>query len=211
MGSLSFPPSQQHGTRPDTPENQAESPPSRSQKPGVGWPLARGLAILSLATAAVWDVAVGPSSGQETGETALLRARLDSFSPGDLLVADRDFCSFFLIAMRLGRGVQSGARRHQKQHVDFRRGRRLGRRDHLVVWTKPQRATWMDQATYDALPPELVLRELRFHVSQPGRRTTEITIATTRTDAEVYTKADLAELYGFRWKRNSTSARSNRI
>ena len=89
---------------PDTPENQAESPQSRPQKPGVGLPIARGLAILSLATAAVLDVAAGPYSSQETSETALLRTRLESFSPGDLLVADRDFCSFFLLALLLGRG-----------------------------------------------------------------------------------------------------------
>ena len=184
MGSLSFPPSQQHGTRPDTPENQAESPQSRSQKPGVGWPIARAMAILSPATATVLDVAVGPYSGQETGETALLRSRLDSFSPDDRLVADRDFCSFFLRALLLGRGVQSGTRRHQQRHVDFRRGCRLGKRDPLVVWTRPQRPQWMDQATYDTIPETMELRELRFHVSQPGCRTTEITIATTLTDAD---------------------------
>ena len=185
-------------TMPDTPENQAESPQSRSQKPGVGWPIARAMAILSRATATVLDVAVGPSSGQETGETALLRSRLDSFSPDDLLVADRDFCSFFLLALLLGRGVQSGTRMHQQRHVDFRRGCRLGKRDHLVVWTRPQRPQWMDRATYDTIPETMELRELRFHVSQPGCRTTEITIATTLTDAAVDTKADIAELYGFR-------------
>ena len=186
-------------TMPDTPENQAEYPQSRSQKPGVGLPIARAMALLSLSTAAVLDVAVGPYSGKETGETALLRSRLDSFSPGDLAVFDRYFCSFFLLAMLLGRGVQSCTRMHQKRHVDFRRGRRLGPRDHLVVWTRPQRPQWMDQATYDAIPETMKLRELRFHVSQPGRRTTEITIVTTLTDATVYTKEDLAELYGFRW------------
>ena len=57
----------------------------------------------------------------------------------------------------------------------------------------------MDHATYEALPETMLLRELRFHVILPGRRTTEITIATTLTDAELYTKADLAALYGFRW------------
>ena len=186
-------------TMPDTPENQAEYPQSRSQKKGVGLPIARSLAILSLATAAVLDVAVGPYSGKETGETALLRTRLDAFLPGDLLVANRYFCSIFLIALLLGRGVQSCTRMHQKRHVDFRRGRRLGPRDHLVVWTKPQRPRWMDQATYDTLPGTLELRELRFEVTRPGHRTTQITIATTLTDADVYTKADLAELYGFRW------------
>ena len=185
-------------TMPDTPENQAESPQSRSQKPGVGWPIARAMAILSPATATVLDVAVGPYSGQETGETALLRSRLDSFSPDDRLVADRDFCSFFLRAL-LGRGVQSGTRRHQQRHVDFRRGCRLGKRDPLVVWTRPQRPQWMDRATYDTIPETMELRELRFHVSQPGRRTTEITIVTTLTDADSDAKEDLADLYGFRW------------
>ncbi len=80
-------------TMPDTPENQAEYPQSSSQKKGIGFPIARCLAILSLATAAVLEVAIGPYSGKETGETALLRTRLESFSPGDLLVADRYFCS----------------------------------------------------------------------------------------------------------------------
>lgn len=182
-----------------TTANLAEYPHSRSQKQGVGLPIARCMAILSLATAAVLDVAIGPYSGKETGETALLRTRLDSFSPGDLLVADRYFCSFFMIAMLLGRGVQSCARMHQKRHVDFRRGRRLGARDHLVVWTKPQRPKWMDQATYETIPETMTLRELRFQVIQPGYRTTVITIMTTLTDAAVDTKADIAELYGFRW------------
>ena len=185
-------------TMPGTAKNQAEYPHSRSQKAGVGLPLARCMTILSLATAAVMDVAMGPYSGKETGETALLRSRLDSFSPGDLLVADRDFCSFFRIALLFGRGVQSCTRRHQQRHFDFRRGRRLGQRDHLVTWARPQRPQWMDQATYDTIPATLLLRELQFEVTQPGRRTTVITVVTTLTDATIYTKADLAELYGFR-------------
>ncbi|MCX7419150.1 MAG: IS4 family transposase [Planctomycetia bacterium] len=192
-------------TMPDTPENQAEYPHSSSQKPGVGLPIARCLGILSLATAAVLDVAIGPYSGKETGETALLRTRLDSFSPGDLLVADRYFCSFFLVAMLLGRGVQSCTRMHQRRHFDFRRGHRLGTRDHLVVWTKPQSPQWMDPATYETIPELMTLRELlmtlrelQFPVIKPGYRTQQITIVTTLTDTEVYSKADIAELYGFR-------------
>lgn len=186
-------------TMPATDENLAEYPHSRSQKQGVGLPIARCLAIVSLATAAVLEVASGPYSGKETGETALLRTRLESFSPGDLLVADRYFCSFFMVALLLGRGVQSCARMHQKRHVDFSRGRRLGPQDHLVVWTKPQRPKWMDSATYETIPEMLTLRELRYQVIQPGYRTTVITIMTTLTDAETDTKADIAELYGFRW------------
>ena len=186
-------------TMPDTPENQAEYPQQKSQKLGVGLPIARAVAILSLATACVTDLAVGPYAGKKTGETALLRQLLGSFNPDDVAVMDRLYCSFLMIALLLGRNVQVCARMHQSRHVDFRRGRRLGKYDHIIVWSKPQRPKWMDQATYDTIPEELELREIRFNIVQPGRRTKVITIATTLTDAERYSKEDIAELYGFRW------------
>ena len=57
----------------------------------------------------------------------------------------------------------------------------------------------MDQATYDAIPDTLELREIRYNVVQPGYRTKTITIVTTLTDAELYSQEKIAELYGFRW------------
>jgi len=186
-------------TMPDTPENQAEYPQPKSQKKGVGLPIARAVAIMSLATACVMDVAIGPYSGKQTGETALLRKLLGSFDPGDVAVMDRYYCSFMMIALLLGRNVDVCARMHQSRHVDFRRGRRLGKYDHIIVWTKPQRPKWMDQATYDAIPQRLELREIRYSIVEPGSRTKTITIATTLTDADVYSKEEIADLYGFRW------------
>ncbi len=186
-------------TMPDTEKNQAKYPQPKTQKPGVGLPIARAVAILSLATACATDLAIGPYAGKETGETALLRQLLGSFVSGDLAVMDRYYCSFMMIALLLGQDVQVCARMHQRRHVDFRRGRRLGKYDHLIVWTKPKRPTWMDQATYDAIPDTLEMREIRYNVVQPGYRSQTITIATTLTDAEMYSKEDIAELYGFRW------------
>src|SRR3990170_3003810 len=186
-------------TMPDTTANQAVYPSPKTQKKGVGLPIARAAVILSLATACALDLAVGPYSGKETGETALLRQLLGSFVSGDVGVMDRFYCSFMMIALLLGRNVQVCARMHQRRHVDFRRGRRLGKYDHLIVWTKPQRPTWMDQATYDALPEALEMREIRYNVVQPGYRSQTITIATTLTDAQTYSTADIAQLYGFRW------------
>jgi hypothetical protein len=184
---------------PDTEENQREYPQAKTQKPGVGFPIARAVAILSLATACVMDVAIGPYAGKETGETALLRQLLNSFESGDVAVMDRFYCSFMMMALLLKQDVQVCARMHQRRHVDFRRGRRLGKYDHLIVWTRPERPTWMDQATYDTIPETLVMREIRYNVIEDGRRTLTITIATTLTDAEKYSKEDIAELYGFRW------------
>lgn len=186
-------------TMPDTPENQAEYPQAKSQKKGVGQPIARAAVILSLATACALDLAVGPYAGKETGETALLRELLAAFVSGDVAVVDRFYCSFMMIALLLGQDVQVCARMHQRRHVDFRRGRRLGKHDHLIVWTRPERPAWMDQATYEAIPEVLEMREIRYNVVQPGYRSQTITIATTLTDAETYSKEDIAQLYGFRW------------
>lgn len=186
-------------TMPDTPRNQSRYPQQKAQKPGVGQPIARAVAILSLATAAITDVAIGPYAGKETGETALLRTILKSLSHDDVAVLDRYYCSFMMIALMFNQGTQVCTRMHQKRHTDFRRGRRLGRYDHVLQWTRPQRPTWMDEDTYDQIPETLELREIRYNVVEKGRRTKQLTIVTTLIDAEQYSKEDIAELYGFRW------------
>lgn len=186
-------------TMPDTPENQNEYPQNPAQDEGVGFPIARACAILSLATACVMELAVGPYSGKETGETALLRELLDSLDHRDVVVADRFYCSFMMLALLLTRGVDGCVRMHQRRHVDFRRGRRLGKYDHLIEWQKPQRPKWMDETTYAAIPEVLVLREIRFQVTEPGRRVRSLTVATTLVDPDEYSKEEIAELYGFRW------------
>lgn len=186
-------------TMPDTAANQAEWPQLSSQKPKVGFPIVRVVCILSLATACLHDVAIGPCEGKETGETALLRELLGSFDAGDVAVADRYYCSFLMIALLAQRKVDVCARMHQKRHVDFRSGVRLGQHDRLITWTRPARPDWMDEATYDTIPETMTLRMLRYDIVVPGRRTQNITIVTTLTDAETYTREDLAELYGFRW------------
>lgn len=186
-------------TMPDTAENQAEYPQQKSQKPGVGLPIARAVAILSLATACLMDAALGPYAGKQTGESALLRELFGRLAAGDVAVMDRYYCSFMMIALLLAQGTDVCARKHQRRHGDFRRGRRLGKYDHLIVWTRPARPEWMDEATYQTIPETLELREIRFSVVEPGRRTRSIDIITTLTDAEEYTKEDIAQLYGFRW------------
>jgi putative transposase len=186
-------------TMPATAENQAQYPQQKSQKPGVGLPIARVVAILSLATGCVTDIALGPYAGKQTGEPALLRELFGRLGAEDIAVADRYYCSFMMIALLLAQGTQVCARKHQRRQSDFRRGRRLGKYDHLIVWTRPAKPEWMDEATYQEIPGTLELREIRYHVVEPGRRTRSIDVITTLIDAEEYTKEDIAQLYGFRW------------
>ena len=184
---------------PDTPENQAEFPQSSSQAEGLGFPIARAVAVISLATAMVHGLALGPYSGKETGETALLRQLVPLLVAGDLVVSDRYYGGWFTIALLQQRGVEVVTRLHQHREADFRRGRRLGADDHLVEWPKPQRPDWLDQETYDRLPDTLSVREMKFAVRERGFRTQSVIVVTTLRDADQVTRDDLADLYRQRW------------
>ena len=123
-------------------------PQARSQKRGVGFPILRMVVLLSLATAALSGVAVGPYKGKQTGEPALLRELFDRFQAGDVFLGDCCFASYFLLALLLARGVDAVVRQHQRRRTDFRFGERLGRKDHVVVWQRPACPPWMDEETY---------------------------------------------------------------
>ena len=186
-------------TMPDTPENQAKFPQQKVQRPGAGFPIARACAVLSLATAAIHDLNIGPYAGKETGESALLREILESLKEGEVAVFDRCFCSFMMLALLQLRGVHFCARLHPRRPGDFRQGQRLGKDDHLITWTRPKRPSWMSEEEYERIPETMTLREVRFQVIVPGRRTETLTVVTSLTDAESYPSEDIAELYGYRW------------
>jgi hypothetical protein len=184
---------------PDTLANQKEYPQSNTQGIGLGFPLVRLVALIALATGVVRDLALGPYQGKETGETALFRTLWDRLEPGEIVLGDRYFCSFFGIAGLSQRGVDVLFRMHQRRKFDFRRGRRLGVEDHVVTWSKPERPEWMDEVTYAQIPEELTVRELRFTVEQPGFRVNELVLVTTMLDAEAYTKQEITQLFLERW------------
>jgi len=184
---------------PDTPANQTEYPQPSHEKPGLGFPLARVLAVFSLATGTILDAALGPFSGKETGETALFRSLHHHLRPGDVVVGDRYFCSYFEIALLQQLGIDVVMRLHQRRPVDFRTGTRLGKDDHLVVWKKPKCPKWLDEHTYQQLPAMLELREVRLKVPQPGFRTKTIVAVSTLTDPKEFTRRDLTDLHRLRW------------
>ena len=184
---------------PDTPRNQRAFPRSRAQGIGLGFPLARLVIIISLATGVARDLAIGPYQGKETGETALFRALMEDLEAGEIAVGDRIFASFFGIADLKRRGVDGVFRMHQRRKVDFRRGRCVGLEDQVLSWVKPARPAWMDEETYAQWDEMMPVRELRFRVDRPGFRVHEIVLVTTLLDAELYTKEELADLYLKRW------------
>jgi putative transposase len=184
---------------PDTAKNQAVYPQPNCQREGLGFPIARMVVLLSLATAMVNGMAIGPYAGKETGESALLRQLLGRLGQGDVVLADRYYCSYFMIALLQELGIDFVVRLHQRRDADFRRGRRLGEGDHVVAWLRPARPEWMDEATYERMPAALEVREVHVRIDQPGFRTDSLVVVTTLTDAGQYTKSDIAELYHQRW------------
>jgi len=185
---------------PDTPANQRDYPQSSSQKPGLGFPIARMVVLFCLSTGCVLEAAVGKYQGKQTGENALYRRLWDEgLRAGDVSLGDRCYGSYFDIALLCRRGVDGVYRLHQLRVADFRRGRRLGKEDHVVTWSKPARPDWMEPATYDELPATMEVRVVRVHVDRRGFRTRVLDLVTTLLDAEVYTKKDLASLYRRRW------------
>ena len=108
---------------PDTQANQREYPQSPSQKPGLGFPIARMVVLFCLATGCVLEASLGKYQGKQTGENALYR-RLweEGLSAGDVSLGDRYYGSYFDIALLSRRGVDGVYRLHRAA------GRRLPRR-----------------------------------------------------------------------------------
>lgn len=178
---------------PDTPANQAVYPQPRSQRPGLGFPLARLVGLICLGSGAVLDAASGGYRGKGNDEQTLLRSLLDRLKTGDLLLGDAYYASYFLLCALRERGIeavfeQQGSRRRS---TDFRRGVRLGSRDHRIELRKPkQKPDWMRTEEYDRAPESLVVREL----ATRGKILVTTLLCSKRTP-----KAALKALYRERW------------
>jgi hypothetical protein len=164
---------------PDTPENQACYPQPSSQAEGVGFPLARMVAVICLSTGAVWDAAMGAFEGKGNSELGLLRNLSAAFSVGDVILADAFCCNYFVIAALQAAGVDAVFRQNGARETDFRRGQQLGPCDHLVSWSRPSRPEWMTQEQFAALPEQLTVREVKI-----GRRVIVTTMLVTAASAK---------------------------
>ena len=179
---------------PDTPANQHTYPQPRSQQPGLGFPLCRMLGLMCLSSGVVLNAAMGPYRGKGGDEQHLLRSVLESLSPRDVLLGDAYFATYFLLCALRERGVdgvfeQQGSRRRS---TDFRRGTRLGERDHLVVLSKPKdKPHWMELRDYEQAPEQLTVREL----ATGGK-----VLVTTLLCPKDTPKAALKALYRERWQ-----------
>jgi len=184
-------------TAPDTPENQQAYPQQSVQKPGCGFPIIRLVAFLSLATGMLTAWATGHGRQHEV---CLLQTLWDALRPGHVLLGDRGFCNWGLLAQCLQRQIHAVFRVKGVCRRDFRRGQRLGPDERLVQWTQPKSPAWTISAAEWALLPEvLTLRLVRGRLQIPGFRTQHVILVTTLLDCALYPPAALGQLYYRRW------------
>jgi len=146
----------------DTADNQWRYPQPHTQQQGLGFPMARVVALLCLGTGAVLDTALGPQAGKEGSEHALFHTLLPTIAEGDILLGDRYYCSYVMIAMLRARGADVVFQQHHRRRTDFRKGQQLGPLDHVVVWNKPiVKPHWLSHEDFEELPETMQLREVR--------------------------------------------------
>ena len=204
---------------PDEPDLQGHFGQPGGQRKGCGFPVAKWPAMFDLATGMLLRSAPAPLRTHEMSRSAAVSQGLE---PGDIVLGDRGFCSYAHLAILSQRRLHGVFRIHQKQLVDFTPGRASGYRkgskdlpglprsqwilahgeaDQVVIWYKPKnQPSWMTSDEFDALPDQLNVRELRFHVNVPGYRVRDVTLVTTLLDATAYPASELADLYDRRWQ-----------
>jgi len=180
-------------TMPDTAANQAAFPQQRGQKPGLGFPICRVVGITCYSSGVLLNAAVGRFNGKGGDEQTLLRSIQDTLEAGDILLGDAFFSTYFFMAAMLEKGVdlvmeQQGARRRS---TDFRRGQKLGQKDHVIILMKPKILPhWMTKDQYEQAPASIQIRELKVN---------QKILVTTLVCVKTYPKEALKALYKSRW------------
>ncbi len=205
---------------PDTAELDKEYSKPSGQKDGCGFPVAELLVMVHWSTGMILDLCAMPWRQHEQSKVSQLHP---SLKKGDVLVADRGFCSYAHIAQLCLKGIDCVFRINQATIVSFKHRRphttsmshpkkgmprskwirSLGKQDQIVHWRKPSKshkAKHISTEIWLSLPEELTVRELSYSIETPGYRTEKITLVTTLLDSELFTKEDLSDLYMIRWR-----------
>jgi hypothetical protein len=183
----------------DTPKNQQLFPQPHSQHPGAGFPIMKMVALFCVASGCLPACVTG---NRFQSEVSLAGQLWPSLIRRDVLVSDRGFASFVVVAWLQSLGVDLIARVPTRiRRIDFRKGRRLGSKDALFVWNKGKiRSRWLPLAQWMGLPQSLTVRILQVRVCLPGLRVQTLILMTTLLDPKLYPAQQIAEAYRLRWR-----------
>jgi len=172
---------------PDTAENRARWPYAGGQNKGCGFPTAQMVGLFCLATGRLVRFAL---DSWKAHEIPLARLLVGWMEPGEIVLTDRGFCGWGLIALLQRKGVDVVMRLHQRrpQHSGLR------------IWKRPQCPDAWSRSLWSELPGQMAVRIVRFQIAVAGFRTESVTLATTLLDTAKYPDEMLAALYLRRWR-----------
>lgn len=183
---------------PDTAANRKRFHYPTGQKKGCGFPVMRALALLSLASGAVLQIV---TAACYAAELVMFKTLWHTLKHGDILLGDRMFGCFALLAALPIQGVDVVARLHQGRNLDLRHADKLGPDDWQIPLHKSYvQPSYLKRKEWRALPKTIRVRVIRSCLQIKGFRTRTIWIITTLLDANVYTPEAIVNLYRLRWQ-----------
>ena len=181
----------------DTRKNRKAYPPLQCADT-PSFPMMRIVVLFSLLSGAICAVAQGSLA---VSELSLLTSLTSHLAAGDILLGDRGFGNYPLIALlKFTLGVDfigTTTRRTDGR----RRLRRLGPNDWLFVWEKGyHHSPWLSALQWVGLPAEMTLRVVKGQCHQKGFRVRQVTVVTTLLDPQLYPAQDILRAYLRRWR-----------
>jgi hypothetical protein len=182
---------------PDTDANRKLYPYPSGQRPGCGFPVMQVCGLYSLASGAILKTVQGPWAANEV---RLFKDLWPELRSGDILMGDRPFGAYVLLALLPLRGVDVVGRLHQGRRFNRRNAKKIGPSQWLVTWTKPpKRPDYLTGEEWSTAPDQITVRILHVRVATKGFRTKELWISTTLLDPIAYPAEQVAHLYLRRW------------
>jgi hypothetical protein len=182
----------------DTRKNRAAYPPIQCRPHQPSFPMMRFVVLFSLLSGSILAAVQGSLA---VSEWALLAQLTTPLAKGDILIGDRGFGCYPVIALRQHTLGVDFIGRTTRRIDGRRRGQRLGRNDWLLEWKKGRRASpWMSLLQWQALPATLTLRAVKGSLYQKGFRVRQVTVITTLLDPQAYPAQQILEAYLRRWR-----------
>jgi hypothetical protein len=182
---------------PDTKENRNFYPYPSGQRPGCGFPVMQVCGLYSLASGAILKTVQGAWSANEV---RLFKDLWPELHSGDILLGDRPFGAYPLLALLPLRGVDVVSRLHHGRRFSRHQAKRIGPSQWLMTWSKPpQRPNYFTEAEWAEVPLQITVRIIHVRIQQKGFRTTELWLSTTLLDPIAYPAEQVAGLYLRRW------------
>ncbi len=185
-------------TMTDTAANQEAWPQNPRQKPGLGQPIIRCVCLISMTTGLVHDLAEGPYAGKQTGETALFRTLFHRLDPGDVLVADSYYCTWWLLEAAAACGITVVMKNHHLRATHPAGALRINDQERIADWLRPGRPKWMTREAY--LKRAATIKVRLIDIEATGlNRSNGFTIATTALDPSAAPAWWIGLLFRGRW------------